>query len=216
MRLRQGVLREMNDSRPRFDQHRFQRRLYPAAAEGASAREAFDTGWSDEDLQPPSDTSTIAELRPRQGFLLLGELGVGKTWLFENEAARLQSEEHRAVQFLRLGEFSDTTEVEAESFMRPDIVEAVANSVEAHLFLDSLDQGLIQIPRLHYWLARRFKEMRNHPHLRIRVSSRIVPEALVLATSLAELYRVAQDQVVFYVGALTKEEVVTEAVSRGL
>jgi len=172
--------------------------------------------WSDEAIQPPLNATTIGDLRSQQAFLLLGELGVGKTWLFENEAARLRSEGNRQVRFLRLGEFSDTTELDAESFGHSDVATAVATGIEVQLFLDSLDQGLIQIPRLHHWLARRFREMSDRPNVRIRVSSRILPEALALAANVAELYQVQASQIAFYVGALTKEEIVNEAVSRGL
>jgi hypothetical protein len=173
-------------------------------------------GWQQDGFAQPTNATTIDVLRPLQAFLLLGELGVGKTWLFEQEAARLRAQAHQNCIFVRLGEFSTLDELDRETFGQPDVRAAVSGANEAHLFLDSLDQGLIQNPTLHHWIARQCRDLRLHPQIRIRVSSRILPEALMLEAKLTELYQLPEREISYYVGALTRDEIVSEAASRSL
>jgi len=163
----------------------------------------------------PSST-VIADLRDKPVFILLGELGVGKSWLFENEAQRLRQTRPRCIsRFVRLGEYGDTAELERDVFTESELRSAIGSGRLAYLFLDALDQGLIQMPSLAHFLERWAKKLQSKS-VRLRVSSRMSLQALNLGSNLAEVYSTEPNQLMFRIGVLTPDDVLNEASSRGI
>jgi hypothetical protein len=194
--------------------HRFDRSLEPDS--DSSGELVPPPAWSSDDLVAITPGTTIAALRPKQAFLLLGELGVGKTWLFEHEAERLRLDHGAEAVFIRLGDFADERDLEQEAFNTPAVQRALGGAGSVYLFLDSLDQGLIRIPRLHHWLFRRCRDLKDSTNVRVRISSRMSPEAMSLGSRLHLLYSIPRSEIIYHLGPLTKSEVIVEAAARRL
>ncbi len=208
----------INSSRTTLDEsHRFARHLIPFSTLDDSPAISLDAEeWPTSATSLPADATTIEGLRDRAAFVLLGELGVGKTWLFEHEAARLPSADPRCLaRFVRLGEYGDIAELERDVFKDRDVTRALAASRTVYLFLDALDQGIVQMSSLAPFLERSARRLRAST-LRLRVSSRMSLQALNLGSNLAAIHSTEPRELVFRIGSLTPEDVVSEATARGI
>jgi hypothetical protein len=197
--------------------HRLLRRLQSiSTVDNPPQATALDDEFADDTLGLPSDSVTISDLQTKRIFVLLGELGVGKTWLFQHETLRLQTEQSSPyTRFVELGDYADNIELNEDVFDHAGLTAALADHRPAYVFLDALDQGLVQMPRLDRFLLRKARSLHT-TSLHMRISSRVSLPAWSLAESLAELYSTGLPDVTFTVGPLTTADIRNEAISCGV
>ena len=123
-------------------------------------------------------------------LLLLGEPGIGKSSAMESEQGSIAS--HAATEqaqflWLDLRSYGDETRLCQGLFGDPKFLDWKHGAHHLHLFLDSLDECLLQIGTLSALLI---EEFRKHPvdRLSLRIACRTADLPLSLERGLAELW----------------------------
>jgi hypothetical protein len=121
--------------------------------------------------------------------VLLGEPGIGKSWTLENESAQVQKSLTSGAKLLRhdLRSFSSDARLMASVFESEMFGSWKKGDWTLHLFLDSLDECLLQIDNVAALLA---DELPTLPveRLRLRIACRTAPWPSILEAALKKLF----------------------------
>lgn len=132
-------------------------------------------------------------------IVLLGEPGTGKSTEFKKEFERqsLTCREHNhACLMFNLNEFQTDALLVSEIFGGDDLNAWKNGSGELYLFLDSLDEGRIQISSIANLLSARLSRLREHAsRLKLRIACRSAEWPISLERCLADLW--PNDEAVF-------------------
>lgn len=186
------------------------RRSLRTLHDGDSQQDRLFTGWHDADPQLRLD-----EMRNIPVVVVLGERGAGKSVALEQERALL-TDQQAAIALLDLGkDVSDTTT--AGTDLRHHL-QAAEELSEKHVLLDSLDEGLSDIPGLDKILLRELRQMQPEhlARIRLRITCRTTRWPEVLGRGLRELWPGEGEVALMALAPLTRQDIQTAADAHGL
>jgi hypothetical protein len=131
------------------------------------------------------DVKSFGEIQNIPCLILLGEPGSGKTTALEEEYQNLTANIDLQTELLfykNLNEYGDETRLINEIFKSSDFERWQKSQSNLYLFLDSLDECLLDIPKLSVILRNQFKKFKQHINrLNLRISCRTGdwPETLI-------------------------------------
>jgi predicted NACHT family NTPase len=138
-----------------------------------------DTPWGR--IQNP-EVASFESISDVPCLVMLGEPGMGKTYAIRAEAANTQTKVRAGggqVLSLNLGHFSSEGRLERKLFASREFELWVRGEHQLHLFLDSLDEGLLGINTLSSLLADELKDCPiGRLHLRIACRTAVWPNTL--------------------------------------
>ena len=124
------------------------------------------------------------EIQKTPCLILLGEPGIGKTTTLNSEIKTLENriiESDDKLFYKNLNEYGDENRLIRDIFESPEIQSWLKGQYHLHLFLDSLDECFIDIPKLAIILQNQFHKLKDHAsRLSLRISCRTAdwPETL--------------------------------------
>ena len=121
---------------------------------------------------------------------LLGEPGIGKTHALETEIKNLKrslSDTHEEVLPFNLRSFSNELRLSNEIFESETFKQWIVGSHTLHLFLDSLDEGLLKIDTLAALIVEKLKGLPIH-RLKFRIACRTAEWSSFLETNLKSIW----------------------------
>jgi hypothetical protein len=160
---------------------------------------------------------TFESMLDKKCLVLLGEPGIGKTSAMEEEWKTFNNRfKDKAVKILwkNLNEFGSEDRLVREIFEHPTFTEWIEGNHQLHLFLDSLDEGLMEINTLGNLLVNKF---RDYPieRLYLRIACRTADWQYSLEEKLKNLWG-EESFAVFEMAPLQKDDVITAARANGL
>lgn len=145
-------------------------------------------------------------------LVLLGELGMGKSHLMQTEYQKLFADirgtSDRAL-LVNLGLYGDENRLLREIFENPEFVKWHQGQHQLYLFLDSLDECLVQVRRVTGILANEFSKY-SRERLFLRLACRTSEWANSFEKQLSELWGDSATQV-FELTPLTRQNVIEAA-----
>ena len=149
---------------------------------------------------------------------LLGEPGIGKSITMEalrnSVQQNLQGDE--TLLYLNLNEYGDESRLIQDVFGSSEFITWADGSHVLHLFLDSLDECRIQIPKVGTVIKNRLREHRNSlPRLRLRIACRTADWPGVLDDSLPDMWG-KESYGAFELAPLRRQDVATVAEANGI
>lgn len=123
-------------------------------------------------------------------LVLLGEPGIGKSVTIKNEVSVINSKiDEKQLIEIDLRQFSSEDRLVNNLFHNQKIVEWLNNNYELHVFLDSLDEGLLNIRTVAAILSEGFKKLKlGKNRLFLRIACRTADWPLSLEKSLNEIF----------------------------
>ena len=165
------------------------------------------------------DVGPFEEIQKFPCLILLGEPGSGKTTALHSEyEIYLQQNDNSSDKYFykNLNEYGDEQRLIGEIFKSNEIIDWLENQYHLHLFLDSFDECLVEIPKLTAIFRKQFDRLKKHAkRLNLRICSRTGdwPETLTeLFHSIWEKENVS----VYELTPLRKKDVSEAAHSYGL
>ena len=132
------------------------------------------------------EVCTIAELFPVECLVLLGDSGIGKSTMPAAEQRRL-TEEGKEVISVDLADIADVSDLTTQLFATDAWSRWRDGSSQAILFLDTLDEALLRIPRLRRALLRELRAVDSW-RLQLRIACRGANWPATLSDDLASLW----------------------------
>ena len=161
--------------------------------------------------------TSLSKIHESKVLVLLGDPGMGKSTVLAEEKSLLKSTPHDSTDrhlFINLRFYQTETRLIAETFDSPILKDWLAGTHTLHLFLDSLDEGLLSIKVLASLLADQLKRLPSD-RLKLRIACRPIEWPTLLEEELAEW--LGQEAVQYYVLApLRKADVEESARASGL
>lgn len=157
------------------------------------------------------DVVSFEEIAELKALVLLGDPGMGKSTVFsEQESFPRYNQDGSSEQYLFVNLRSYNTDIRlAEDLFESSIFkEWVAGTHSLHLFLDSLDEGLLSINTLAAFLADEFKKLPSE-RLYLRIACRTADWPDLLESGLTEW--IGENEVKHYVLAPLRKNDVQEA-----
>lgn len=154
---------------------------------------------------------SFEEISDLRALVLLGDPGMGKsTILSEQESVwgKKQNDSSEKSLFINLRSYQSDSRLAAHLFESPIFKEWLAGTHTLHLFLDSLDEGLLSIKVLAACLADEFKKLPSE-RLYLRIACRTVEWPDLLENGLADW--LGKEVVQHYVLAPLRKKDVEEA-----
>ncbi|MCA1956921.1 MAG: hypothetical protein LDL14_00125 [Nitrospira sp.] len=161
--------------------------------------------------------TSLSKIHESKVLVLLGDPGMGKSTVLAEEESFLKSTPHDQTDrhlFINLRSYQTETRLIADTFDSPILKDWLAGTHTLHLFLDSLDEGLLSIKVLASLLADQLKRLPSD-RLKLRIACRPIEWPTLLEEELAEW--LGQEAVQYYVLApLRKADVEESARASGL
>jgi len=148
-----------------------------------------DSDWGP-DLNP--DVVPFGSLADTPSLVLIGEPGMGKSVEMKGQCELLgqhvQASTDRVLRF-DLRDYQTDLMLHQKVFAHPDLEDWAAGDHTVHLFLDSLDEGLLSVETLATLLPTELAAYRSHLHrLYFRIACRTAQWPRVLESSLRDLW----------------------------
>ncbi|SPP64808.1 NACHT domain-containing protein [Nitrospira lenta] len=160
---------------------------------------------------------SLSKIHESKALVLLGDPGMGKSTVLADEELLLKSTPRDPTDrhlFINLRSYQTETRVIADTFDSPILKDWLTGTHTLHLFLDSLDEGLLSVKVLASLLADQLKRLPSD-RLRLRIACRTIEWPSLLEEGLAEW--LGQEAVQYYVLApLRKADVEESARASGL
>ena len=131
---------------------------------------------------------SFEEISDAKGLVLLGDPGMGKSTILSEQESIWKSKQHDSKDkylFLNLRSYQTDGRLADHLFESPIFQEWLAGTHALHLFLDSLDEGLLSIKVLAACLADEFKKLPSE-RLYLRIACRTVEWPDVLENGLTD------------------------------
>ncbi|NJL78595.1 MAG: hypothetical protein HC917_06605 [Richelia sp. SM2_1_7] len=175
-----------------------------------------DTKWGREHNP---DLVSFAEISTLPCLVLLGEPGIGKTWAMKTEREKISSsiKVNGDDEFtLDLRAFGSEDRLIKKLFESSKLKAWVESTHRLHIFLDSLDEGLLRIDNLADLLAYEFKEYQEQAErLFLRITCRTAVWSIFLEERLRQIW--GKDGVgVYELAPLRRTDVKLAAASEGV
>ena len=154
---------------------------------------------------------SFEEISGLRALVLLGDPGMGKSTILSEQKSILEKRQHDSSQkylFINLRSYQTDSRLAAHLFESPIFKEWLAGTHRLHLFLDSLDEGLLSIKVLAACLADEFKKLPSE-RLYLRIACRTVEWPDLLENGLADW--LGKEVVQHYVLAPLRKKDVEEA-----
>lgn len=160
---------------------------------------------------------SLSKIHESKALVLLGDPGMGKSTVLTDEELLLKSTPHDPTDkhlFINLRSYQTDTRVVADTFDSLILKDWLIGTHTLHLFLDSLDEGLLSVKVLASLLVDQLKRLPSD-RLKLRIACRTIEWPSLLEEGLAEW--LGQDAVQYYVLApLRKADVEESARASGL
>lgn len=107
-------------------------------------------------------------------LILLGEPGMGKSYSLKDIENQLYDTDDERYRFFNLGDFTSSNHLIEEIFTgNPDFVDWQTSSFALHLFLDGLDEAIVQVKSVTRWIQNNIAKNKQHlPRLFLRITCR--------------------------------------------
>lgn len=159
----------------------------------------------------------LSKIHEPKALVLLGDPGMGKSTVLSEEKLLLRSAPHNPTDrhlFINLRSYQNETRLIADTFDSPILKDWLTGTHILHLFIDSLDEGLLSIKVLASLLADHLKRLPSD-RIKLRIACRTIEWPSLLEEELAEW--LGQEAVQYYVLApLRKADVEESARASGL
>ncbi|KAB2879247.1 hypothetical protein F9K33_09760 [bacterium] len=167
-----------------------------------------DDGFlADHEYFQPYGTTFDEIAKGRNCLVVLGESGIGKTYVFEEEFSKLKKES--SLRF-DLGQYGDESRFVNEIFNNETIRSWRTNKEDLYLFFDSLDEAPMGVERISKLLESQLRILSAHfNRLYVRISCRPSVWPHFLETNLSNMW--IQSQTVYKLAPLTKSNIKTAA-----
>lgn len=159
----------------------------------------------------------LSELLDIPCLVLLGEPGMGKSQNLIELRQTLNNDENNRYCFFNLADFTSSSEMVQEVFTdNLDFVDWQIGSFNLHLFLDSLDEAIIQTRQITPWLQKRIDAIRtSSERLRLRITCRNADWPIEFETYLRTVWG-ADGVKVYHLAPLQEADVFIAAQQNGL
>jgi hypothetical protein len=135
-----------------------------------------------------SDIIAVDKISSKHCLVFLGEPGIGKSTAIIDEKEAMSSD--NKIFFLNLNDYGNETRLINDIFKSEDFTAWINSDYTLHLFLDSLDECRIQIPKVGILLSNQFEKIKEHLHrLNLRIACRTADWPSVLDNSLPLLWK---------------------------
>ncbi len=161
----------------------------------------------------------LADLLGMPCLILLGEPGMGKTSTLKEIRSNLQNSDLERYCFFDLGDFTSPDHLVREIFTEnPDFIAWQSGDFALHLFLDGLDEALVQVKSVARWLQKNIATNKeNLNRLFLRITCRITDWPQEFEGDLKQLWGDIENTVVACVLApLRQSDVQMAATQSGL
>ncbi len=155
---------------------------------------------------------SFEEISALKALVLLGDPGMGKSTFFSEQETiwgKRQNSSNEKYLFINLRSYNTDSHLAADISESSTFKEWLAGTHTLHLFLDSLDEGLLSINVLAAWLADKVEKLPSE-RLYLRIACRTLEWPELLGNSLAKWIG-KDDEVSHYVLAPLRKKDVEEA-----
>jgi len=137
----------------------------------------------------------FSQLLRHQCLILLGEPGLGKTTVMEEEFSALEGQlgPNETALYFDLGSYTEASHLIGEVFSNQAVLDWIDGDGVLHLFLDSLDEGRIHIKPLTRHLSRELKKLPAE-RLKLRIACRSAEWPSTFTTTLEALWPKTEDK----------------------
>lgn len=164
------------------------------------------------------EVAAFEEIQKIPCLILLGEPGSGKTTALNSEINTLQQNIRKTdiIFYKNLNEYGDENRLIREIFESPIIHKWLKGKHHLHLFLDSLDECLFEIPKLSAIFRKQFHDLKNHAsRLSLRISCRTGDWPETLTNEFYDIW--GEESVgVYELAPLRRKDVIEAAQTLGL
>lgn len=160
---------------------------------------------------------TLADMHEIHFMALLGEPGIGKTWTIQEHVQQLEAQDDSlAVRLVLLGDYPAYPLLDQNLFQRQDFQAWRTGSGRLYLFLDGLDECMLELRQVGAWLSATFENLdaaaRERLYLRIACRPAVWPAGL--EDRLSRLWPASS--AVFSLAPLRRRDVAVAARQRGI
>ncbi|HEU5380437.1 MAG TPA: hypothetical protein VFV38_33855 [Ktedonobacteraceae bacterium] len=158
----------------------------------------------------------LPELASVPCLILLGEPGLGKSWELRQQYTLTRDHLGEAALWCDLSAYQEQSMLVRDLFDDATFQKWVRGIHHLHLFLDSLDEGLLSIPVLTRFLSSEFARSRDHlARLFLRITCRTAEWPALLEEQLRDLWGSTNVQT-FRLAPLRREDVRIAAIVQGV
>ena len=162
---------------------------------------------------------SFEEIKKTPCLILLGEPGIGKSTTINSEILTLKNqilESDYELFYKNLNEYGDENRIISEIFESSTIQSWLKGHYHLHLYLDSMDECFLEIPKLAIIFKNRFHEFKDHvSRLSLRISCRTADWPEILKNEFDIIW--GEESVgVYELAPLRRKDVIEAAQVRGL